>query len=182
VDVAGGDRGDAEVAGELAEGGVPRGVAALVRSLELDVEAVSSERRRDPRGGVRVDDPEAVARAAGQTDEPFPVRKERVQRQGRRERVGAFLRPGPGVRLGQQAAQVGVPLGRLDEQREVSAAGEADLGAGDRPDAERLRRLGELERAADSVVVGECQRVVAEVGGTGGELLGLRGPVEERVR
>ncbi len=59
---------------------------------------------------------------------------------------------------------------------------QTELGAGDRPDAECLRRVGELERAADAVVVGERERLVTEVGGTGGELLGLRSSVEERVR
>jgi hypothetical protein len=61
-------------------------------------------------------------------------------------------------------------------------AGEADLGAGDRTNAERLGRVGELERATDCVVVGERQRVVAEVGGARGELVGKRCPVEERIR
>jgi hypothetical protein len=42
--------------------------------------------------------------------------------------------------------------------------------------------VGELERAADAVVVGERERLVTKVGGTGGELLGLRSSVEERVR
>src|SRR5207249_7757286 len=40
VDVAGRDGGDAEVAAEIAEGGVAPRVAALVRTLKLDVEAV----------------------------------------------------------------------------------------------------------------------------------------------
>jgi hypothetical protein len=86
------------------------------------------------------------------------------------------------VRLGQQPAEVRVALGRLDEQRDVSASCKGDLGAGDRPDAERLGRVGELERAADGVVVGERERLVAEVGGARGELVGQRGPVEERIR
>jgi hypothetical protein len=42
--------------------------------------------------------------------------------------------------------------------------------------------VGELERAADGVVVGERERLVAEIGGTGGELVGQRGTVEERIR
>jgi hypothetical protein len=42
--------------------------------------------------------------------------------------------------------------------------------------------VGELERAADGVVVGERERLVAEVGGARGELVGQRGPVEERIR
>ena len=64
----------------------------------------------------------------------------------------------------------------------MSAAVESDLRAGDRADAERLRRVRELERAVDAVVVGERERLVAELGGPRGELLGLRGAVEERIR
>ena len=46
------------------------------------------------------------------------------------------------------------------------------LGAGDRADAEVLGRVGELERAVDAVVVGEGERVVPQLGGARGELLG----------
>jgi hypothetical protein len=86
------------------------------------------------------------------------------------------------VRLGQQPAEVRVALRGLDEQGDVSAPDEVDLGAGDRADTERLGRVGELERAAHGVVVGERERLVPEVGGARGELVGQRGAVEERVR
>jgi hypothetical protein len=39
----------------------------------------------------------------------------------------------------------------------------------------------ELERAVDAVVVGQRERLVAELGGACGELLGQRGAVEERI-
>jgi hypothetical protein len=64
----------------------------------------------------------------------------------------------------------------------VRAVGESDLGARDRADAERLRRVRELERAVDAVVVGERERRVAELGRLDDELLRQRRPVEERVR
>ncbi len=64
----------------------------------------------------------------------------------------------------------------------MRAAGERHLGAGDRAHAEVLRRVRELERAVDAVVVGERERVVAELGRARGELLRQRGAVEERVR
>jgi hypothetical protein len=60
--------------------------------------------------------------------------------------------------------------------------GEGHLGAGDRADAERLRRVRELERAVDAVVVGERERLVAELRRLNRELLRQRRPVEERVR
>src|SRR5581483_2934705 len=59
VHVAGGDRGGAEVAGELAERGVAAGIAPLVRALELDEEPVP-ERGRDAGGRIGVVDAEAV--------------------------------------------------------------------------------------------------------------------------
>jgi hypothetical protein len=86
------------------------------------------------------------------------------------------------VGLGDQPAEVGVALRRLDEQGDVGAPGEGDLGTGDRAKVERLRRMRELERSADTVVVGERERLVTEIGGPRGELLGQRGAVEERVR
>ena len=181
VDVAGDDGGDAEIAGELPQGGDTAGVAPLVRALELDVEAVF-ERGFDAGCCVRIARSQAVSCAAGQTDEAVGVGEQRLERQLGRERLGALLRPRAGVRLGEQAAEVRVSLRRLDEQGDVRTAGQRQLGAGDRPDAERLGCMGELERAADGVVVGERKRLVAEVGGAGGELVGQRGAVEERIR
>ena len=110
MDVAGGDGGDTQIAGELAEGGIPAGVAALVRTLELDVEAVGPECGRSPGGAVRVAHPEPVACAAGETHEPLGALEQGVQRQLGRKRVGALLRPCAGVRLGQEPAEVGVAL------------------------------------------------------------------------
>ncbi len=73
---------------------------------------------------------------------------------------------------GEDPAEVRVPAARLDEQRQVRSPGERHLGACERADAERLRGVCELERAVDTVVVGERKRVVTELGGAGGELLG----------
>jgi len=39
----------------------------------------------------------------------------------------------------------------------------------------------ELQRAVDAVVVGERERLVTELGGPCGKLLGQRGAVEERI-
>ena len=63
----------------------------------------------------------------------------------------------------------------------MGAALECDLRASDRPEAERLGRVGELERAVDTLVVRERERLVAELGRARRELLGVRGPVEERI-
>jgi hypothetical protein len=56
------------------------------------------------------------------------------------------------------------------------------LGPGDRADPEVLRRVRELERAIDAIVVGERERLVPELGRPQGELLGVRRTVEERIR
>ena len=63
----------------------------------------------------------------------------------------------------------------------MGASGERDLGAGDRTQPECLGRMGELERAVDPVVIGQRERVVAELGGSRSQLFGLGGSVEERV-
>ena len=64
----------------------------------------------------------------------------------------------------------------------MCSSDERHLGAGDRPDAEVLRGLCELERAVDAVVVGQCERLVAELGRPQRQLLGVRRTVEERIR
>ncbi len=69
MDVAGRDGRDAEVAGELAQPREAARVAALVRPLELDVEAVAPERRGELRSVVRPVHAEPVAGAAGEADE-----------------------------------------------------------------------------------------------------------------
>ena len=90
---------------------------------------------------------------------------------------------GPGSRMGggEDPAEVRVPLPALAKQRQVRTTFEGHLGAGDRPDAGELRGMRELERAVDPVVVGERERLVAELGRASRELLGVRRPVEEAV-
>ena len=70
----------------------------------------------------------------------------------------------------------------LSRLRRASAGVEGHLGAGDRAHPEELRRVGELERAVQAVVIRERERLVSELRRPDRELLGLRGSVEERVR
>ena len=107
--------------------------------------------------------------------------REEPERELRRQRLRALLRPRACVRRRQQPAEICVTGRRLDEQRDMRAARERDLGACDRAHAERLGGIGELERAVDPVVIGQRERVVAELGGPRGELFRLGGSVEERV-
>ena len=69
VGVPGDDGLDAGVRGEVAQERVAARVAALERPLQLDVEALASERAGELGGGVRVADAEPVAGAAGEADE-----------------------------------------------------------------------------------------------------------------
>ena len=64
----------------------------------------------------------------------------------------------------------------------MRSVGESDLGARDGADADRARRVGELERAVDAVVVGQRERLVAELGRARCQLLRQRGTVQERIR
>jgi hypothetical protein len=179
VHVAGDDGGCADVLGEIAQERVPLRVTALERALELDVEAVA-EGPREPHGDVRVAHAEPVARAAGEADEALVRLREKRRIERGRHRLGG-LRPRARVSGREQAAEVRVPRRRLGQQRHVRPTDESDLGAGDRPHAEVLRRLGELERAVDAVMVGESERLVAELGRAQRELLGMGGAVEERI-
>ena len=116
--------------------------------------------RGETDGGVRIAYGEPVARATGETDEPFRVLLDEGLSDGRRQRLAIFsaLPAGACMRLGEDAAQVRVATARLDEQGDVMPVLQRHLGAGDRPDAKRLRGVGELERAVDAVVVGERER------------------------
>ena len=56
-----------------------------------------------------------------------------------------------------------------------------DLGSVDRPQPRGRGRLGELHGAEDSVVVGQGDRIVAELERGGDKLLGKRRAIEEGV-
>ena len=177
--IAGRDGAYVKRLGQLAQGGVAALVAALVRALELDEEALGPEGSRQRGSPVRVAHREPVPRAAGEADEPLVQLRQQRGIERRRRQLGSI--PGPGMRGGQQPAQVRVPLGGLDEQRHVRAVGQRHLRAGDRPHAEGLRRVRELERAVDPVVIGQRQGLVAELRSAGRELLGQRSAVEKRI-
>ncbi len=125
-----------------------------------------------------------MPRAAREADEPLGVLGDDLDRGRRRQRLARLAprrsRAARGV--GEDPAEVRVAALALAEQRDVRAARERDLGAGDRAEPEELRGVRELERAVDPVVVGERERVVAELDRARGELLRQRGAVEERVR
>ena len=179
--VAGGDGPDADRLGEVAQRGEPAGVAPLVRALQLHEEPFAPERPCQRRRTVRASRREPVPGAAGEADEALV---QLGHQRGGERRWRGLRRPGAGVRVrgGQQPAEIRVAARRLDEQRHVRAVRQRHLGARDRPHAERLRRMRELERAVDAVVVGQRERLVAELGRARRQLLRQRGTVQERIR
>ena len=181
VDVARGDRLHADRFRQVAQPHVSLRVAALVGPLQLDEEPVSPEHRGQLGGAVRIAGAEPVPRAARKADQAVVELREQVPVEARREQLGFF---GTGARMCccEQPAQVRVALRRLDEERHVRPVGERHLRAGDRPHAEGLRRVCELERAVDPVVVGERERFVPQLGGARGQFLRMRSAVEERIR
>jgi hypothetical protein len=182
VHVARDHSSNAERAGEVAERGVSARVAAFVRALELDEEPIRPEHARELGRRIRIVDREAVPRTTREADEPLVQLGEEPGIERGRERLGSFLRPRIALRFRQEPAEVRVAARRLDEERDVPAASERHLGAGDRANAERLRCVGELERAAQPVVIGQGECLVAELCRCDGELLRPRRSVEERVR
>src|SRR5215216_536973 len=181
VDVTRHDRPDLQRLGEVAQLRIAPDVASLEGPLELDEEALGAKGLREPRRGARVLHREAEARAPREADEAVVQLLEDRLVERRLQRRLALLRPGVRVRRRQEPAEVRVAARALDEERDVRAVGEGDLRSGDRPHPERLRRLRELERAVDPVVVGERKRLVAELSRPDRQLLGQRGAVEERI-
>ena len=163
-------------------------------ALQLDVDvrpkasraarraASASAGRRAPARGTR-----PCARAAGEADQPLGALEHRLEGAAGSASAGPPLRRARGgVGQRDQPAEVGVAASRvLGQQREVAArrrVRQRQLAAGDRPHPRRPRRVGERQRAAEPVVVGERQRPVAQRGGAVGQLLGLRGAVQEAER
>jgi hypothetical protein len=180
VDVAGDDGLHADRVRELPQPRVALRVAPVVRALELDEEPVAPEDRRQLGRAVAAAGRKTVARAAGQADEAFVVRRKQVPVEARRDRLRR-LWPRSRVGGGQQPTEVRVPARGLDEQRDVRPVRQRHFRPGDRPHPERRGRVGELERPVDAVVIRERERLVAELRRARRKLLRVRGSVEERI-
>ncbi len=169
--VAGRDRSHAECFGEITECRVPPRVPALVRTLELDEETLRPEGSCQLGRPVRKTDCQAQSRASGQAHEPLVQFLQQPLVERRRKRVRPLLRPGVRECRRNEPAEVGVAPRRLHQHGHVRPVRQRQLGAGDRTDAERLRRMRELERTVQPVVVGERERLVPELGRLDGQLL-----------
>jgi hypothetical protein len=110
VDVAGCDRLDAQVLGEVAKQGVAMHVAALEGPLQLDEEAIQPECVGQPGGGVGIADAETEPRATGEADEPLRELGDELGRNRRRTRLPVFAARASRacMRGGQKPAEVRV--------------------------------------------------------------------------
>ena len=103
------------------------------------------------------------------------------------------LLPAVQVGLGDDPAEAGVPLGVPGQHDQMGAVGighpgadpgharpgDGELGPEDGGQAEGPGRLGEADHTVEAVVVGQGQRGQTQPDGSGGQLLGMAGPVEE---
>ena len=180
VDVAGGHAGHAQPGGQAGQCPIARAVVAVEGALQLDQEAVAAE--RSEQGARRRLVVHPAGGAARQADEPLGVlehRRERDLRVGGRRTRPTLARMR--VRARDQATQVGPAAGALHQERDVTLVVEVELRAVDRPQPESPRGLRELHRARDRVMVGQRQRLVAQLERRRDQLVGHRGPVEEGV-
>ena len=209
MDVAGRDAAQLQLARKRGEAPVARAIVAQVGALQLDAQALGAEgvaQRFEARpvvdamGGAAAEADEPVgaiehgrerdvrlsrlARAHAGSGPPARSRLPlRVPPCGVPRRVRRSRRPVPArvsVRARQQPAEVAPSALVLDEQRQVAAVVERQLGAVQRAQPNRLGRLGVLHRAADVVVVGQRERLVPQLARRDGLFVRQRSAVEER--
>ena len=164
---------------ERGERAVAGAVAGEERALQLDAQALAAEGLAQRAHARLVVDAALRAAASGSGAPRRARRSPRSETAGGegsrgRSRVWAWASVSRRQRLRQ-------PRSLGDQQRQVAAVVEGQLGAVDRPQPDRAGGVGELHRAVDAVVVGQRERAVAQLERGGGELLGQRGAVEERV-
>ena len=99
VNVAGRDRPDTEVLGEIAQETESPRVAPLERPLELDVEALATEGTCETYGRVRVEQSKAATRAAGEAHEPLVQFGDDLERHRRGQRLAVLVPRTPRSRM-----------------------------------------------------------------------------------
>ena len=77
------------------------------------------------------------------------------------------------MRRRNQLTQILIPLDCVGEQRQMTSVGERQFGAGNRLETVLFRRLGELHRAVESVMIGDGERAIAQLFGAKNQLVGL---------
>ena len=181
VDVVGDDAGEFVALGEVCEAGYEDGVVGLPVVLELEVELVGAEEADEAAGGVVGAAPFAgeegggdlAAAAAGEGDEAVGAAEELVVGEG------GVAFGGVGLGAADEVSEVVPAVLVFDEEGEVGAALQGELGAEDGVDAVLVGGAQEAGGAVDGVVVGEGQGGHAELGGAAHEVFGVAGAVEE---
>ena len=151
------------------------GTGAAARRAGVGAEGVAAAGAASARRGRRASRSRSGRRAPRRAPR---ASRERDRRSRGRAAAVARVRVGARVSSRQRLRQ---PVRVLDEQREVAAVRRASTSApwiARSPSA--VGRLRELHRAATRVVVGQRERVVAQLDRRGDELVGQRGAVEER--
>ena len=176
--------------GQRGQPAVARAVVAQEGALQLDAQALGPERLAQPPQRRLVVD----AGSAQPLRQTRPSACSSTVAAGRRADAVGGRHAGRGrvargfvarvrVRAGEDAGKVATTAASSTEQRQVAAVVEVELGAVDRPQARAPGAPdGELHRARDRVVVGQRERLIAQRERRGHELVGQRGPVEERER
>ena len=181
MDVAGRHAWHPQPLGESRQPAVAGQVVAPQRALELDPEAIAAEggRRAAARAPRQTELPEADGRPPARSKIPAsapsraqPERQtsplgaalERFERErggeGSRARAPGRVRRAPPSAAGRDCASPR-PTRPAGSGGNAVRPSDRQLRADDRPDPERLGRLGELHRAPDAVVVGDRERLVA---------------------
>ena len=175
-----------EPLGESLESSIARPIVAQERPLELNSQVVRPEGvEQAPERALVV---HAAQRAPAQADQPLGMFEhvgqlsERLRRRswaagaGGRVQIPARVC----VRARQDPAQVRPAGGILNQQGQVAAVVQVDLGSVDRAQPERPRGDGELHRARHRVVVGQRHRAIAQLERHRHQLVRQRGTIEER--
>ena len=180
VDVAGRHARHAEPPREPRQPPVAGAIVAQERPLQLDPQPVGAERVEQPPQRELV--VHAAQRAAAQADEPLGVLEHRLERHVRLRRrapavsrVCACARVRIRHRFDQPRASSTSSVRWRPSSRSISAP-----WIGRSPSARADDR--ELHRARDRVVVGQRERLVAQLQRRRHQLVGKRRPVEERER
>ena len=141
-----------------------------------------------PRGGlaragcIAGDEParDESARAAGEREQPLRVRGDGVERERGAPAIAVH------ARARDERGEIAVARAIFGEEHEMvrhaAVAAHGDLGADDALERTAVARLREGDDAAQLIVIGERERVVAELHRAIDELVGMRRAIEERER
>ncbi len=178
VDVAGDDARHPDAPREHLQAAVARAVVTQQGPLQLEAQTLGAEGLAQPAQCPLVVD--AMPGATREAHQPVRVLEHRLQRRGRLRgrRAGTSLAR-VRVRARENATQVRPPPGVLHEQRDVATVLEVELRPVQGAQTQCLGGDRELHRARDRVVIGQRERVIAELERPRHQLVRHRHPVKE---